>query len=85
MRTRKPCASAARRSNIRSARIKGRLGATHFLIKTLPKVAAETTRRRRLRLTRSITGTVDNGGRSRLVERCAHPVPRRGLRLSFGL
>jgi len=41
MRTRKPCASAARRSDFRSARIKGRLGATCFLTKTLPKVAGE--------------------------------------------
>ncbi len=40
MRTRKPCASAERRSNIHSA-IKARMGATHFLTKTLPKVAAE--------------------------------------------
>ena len=37
----KPCASGARRSSIPSARIKARMGATHFLMKTLPKVAAE--------------------------------------------
>ena len=41
MRIRKPCASGARRSSIRSARIKARMGATHFLMKTLPKVATE--------------------------------------------
>jgi len=40
MQTHKPCASVARRSSIRSA-MKARMGATHFLTKTLPKVAAE--------------------------------------------
>jgi hypothetical protein len=35
MQTHKPCVSVERRLNIRSAR------ATHFLTKTLPKVAAE--------------------------------------------
>ena len=39
--TRKRCASGARRSSIRSARIKARMGATHFLMKTLPRVATE--------------------------------------------
>ncbi len=39
--TRRPCAGGARRSSIRSERIKARMGATHFLMKTLPKVAAE--------------------------------------------
>jgi hypothetical protein len=38
MQTHKPCTSVARRSSIRS---KARMGATHFLTKTLPKVAAE--------------------------------------------
>ena len=39
--TRTRCAGGARPSSIRSERIKARMGATHFLMKTLPKVAAE--------------------------------------------
>ena len=35
------CALVARRSSIRLARSKMRMGATHFLMKTLPKVATE--------------------------------------------
>jgi hypothetical protein len=38
--TRRPCGSVVRRSNIPSAR-KMRMGATHFLMKRLPKVATE--------------------------------------------
>ena len=41
MSIRRRCASGARRSSIPSARIKARMGATHFLMKTLPRVAAE--------------------------------------------
>ena len=41
MSTRRRCGSGARRSSIPSARIKARMGATHFLMKTLPKVATE--------------------------------------------
>ena len=37
---RKPCACAAKPSSIRSP-VKMRMGATHFLMKTLPKVATE--------------------------------------------
>ena len=39
MQIHKPCASVEKQSSIRSA--KARMGATHFLTKTLPKVAAE--------------------------------------------
>ena len=38
MRTHKPCVSVARQS---FGTMKARMGATHFLTKTLPKVAAE--------------------------------------------
>jgi hypothetical protein len=37
---RRRCASVARRSSIPSA-IKARMGATHFLMKALPRVASE--------------------------------------------
>jgi hypothetical protein len=39
--TRRPCGSVVRRSNIPSATLKMRMGATHFLMKHLPKVATE--------------------------------------------
>ena len=35
------CVLAARQSSIRSAALKMRMGATHFLMRTLPKVATE--------------------------------------------
>ena len=40
-RTRRRCACAARRSSIRSGRLKTRMGATHFLMKRLKNVATE--------------------------------------------
>ena len=40
-RTRKRCASGVKRSSIPSARSKPRMGATHFLMKRLPRVPAE--------------------------------------------
>jgi hypothetical protein len=41
MRIRRPCGGDARRSSIPFGTIKARTGATHFLMKTLPKVAGE--------------------------------------------
>ncbi len=38
---RRRCASGARRSSIPFGTIKARMGATHFLMKTLPRVATE--------------------------------------------
>ena len=38
--TRKKCGSGARRSSVRSGRSR-RMGATHFLMKRLPRVATE--------------------------------------------
>ena len=39
--TRRPCANGARRSSTPSATIKARMGAVHFLMKTLPRVSGE--------------------------------------------
>ena len=36
-----PCANGARRSSTPSATIKARMGAVHFLMKTLPRVSGE--------------------------------------------
>ena len=41
MRTRSRCAFVAKLSSILFGTMKARMGATHFLTKTLPKVAAE--------------------------------------------
>ena len=41
MRARKPCVCAVRPSSIPFGTMKARMGATHFLTKTLPKVATE--------------------------------------------
>jgi hypothetical protein len=41
MQTQKPCASVESQSSIPFGTMKARMGATHFLTKTLPRVAAE--------------------------------------------
>ena len=41
MSIRRGCGSGARRSSIPFGTIKARMGATHFLMKTLPRVASE--------------------------------------------